>query len=119
MWVATTPPPGGAALAVHDQIVALDLDLDAVGAQHGGGGFEPVGFLDAQFLQAAHPRHALGEGRRDGEDRIFVDHGRRALGRHVDALQRARLDPQIGDVLAALVALLERLDRSAHLPQRV
>ena len=118
MWVATTPPPERAALAVHDQVVAFDLDLDAVAAQHRGGGFEPVGFLDAQFLQAAHARHAFGEGRGDGEDRIFVDHGRRALGRHVDALQRAGLDPQIGDVLAALVALLDRLDRSAHLPQR-
>ena len=118
MWVATTPPPGGAALAVHDQVVAFDLDLDAVGAQHGGGGCEPVGFLDAQFLQAAHPRRAFGEGGRDREDRIFVDHGRRALGRHVDALQRAGLDPQIGDVLAALVALLERFDRRRPSPQR-
>ena len=38
MWVATTPPPGARALAVHDQVVALDLDRDAVDAQHRGGG---------------------------------------------------------------------------------
>ena len=54
MWVATRPPPGTCALAFDDQVVALDLDLDAVDAQHGGGGLQPVGFLDAQFLQAAH-----------------------------------------------------------------
>ena len=82
-----------AALAVHDQVVAVDLHLDAVDAQHRGGGGEPVGFLDAQFLQAAHPRRALGERRGHREDRIFVDHRRRALRRHVDALQRARLAP--------------------------
>ena len=81
---------GRAALAVHDQVVALDLDLDAVDAQHRGGGGEPVGFLDAQLLQAAHPRRALGERRGDREDRIFVDHGRRALGRHLDALAARR-----------------------------
>ena len=56
---------GGAALAVHDQVVALDLDVDAVQAQHRGGRGEAVGFLHAQFLQAAHARRAFGEGRRD------------------------------------------------------
>ena len=43
---------GGVALAVHDQIVAVDLDGDAVGAQQRGGGGEAVGFLDPQLLRA-------------------------------------------------------------------
>ena len=59
MWVATRPPPGTWPLAVDDQVVAFDLDLDAVDAQHGGGRFQPVGFLDAQFLQAAHDASCL------------------------------------------------------------
>ena len=107
-----------AALAVHDQVVAFDLDVDAVDAQHRGGGGEPVGFLDAQFLQAAHARRAFGEGGGDREHRIFVDHGRRALGRHVDALERASPHAQIGDVLAAFAARVDRFDRRAHLAQR-
>ena len=40
---------GGRALAVHDQVVALDLDGDAIDAQHLGGRGEPVAFLDPQF----------------------------------------------------------------------
>ena len=81
MWVATVPPPARGR-AVHDQIVALDLDVDAVSAQHRRGGGEAVGFLDAQLLQSAHARRALGERGGDREDRIFVDHRGRALGRH-------------------------------------
>ncbi len=105
MCVVDHAAAGRLTLALHDQIVALDLDLDAVAAQHRGGAFEPVGFLDAELLQAAHPRRAFRERGRHRQDRIFVDHGRRPLGRHVDPLQRTGLDPQIGDVLAALVAL--------------
>ena len=52
MWVTTSAPPADRRLAVHDHVVALDLDLDAVGAQHGGGRFQAVAFLDAQLLQA-------------------------------------------------------------------
>ena len=45
--------------------------------------------LHAQFVQAAHARLAAGERGRDREHGIFVDHRGRALGRHVDALERA------------------------------
>ena len=61
--------------------------VDAVGAQHVGGGGEAVGFLDAQLLEAAHHGGAVREGRRDREHRILVDHRGRALGRHLDAAQ--------------------------------
>ncbi len=40
---------GRAALALHDQVVALDLDRDAIDAQHVGGRGEAVGFLHPQF----------------------------------------------------------------------
>ena len=75
-------------------------------------------FLDAQFLQSAHHGRAFGKGGGDGEDRIFVDHGRRARRRHLDAAQSAGANAQIGDVLAAFVAFLEPLDASAHLAER-
>ena len=55
-----------------------------------GDGAEAVAFLDAQLGEAAHHRAALGEGGGHREDRIFVDHARRALGRHLDAFQAAR-----------------------------
>ena len=50
MWVVTKPPPARAAFAVHDQVVALDLDVDAVDAQQRGRRGEPIGFLDPQLL---------------------------------------------------------------------
>ena len=88
--------------AFDDQIVARYLDLDAVDAQHGGGGFQPVGFLDPQFLQAAHDGGALGEGGRDSEHEIFVDHRRRAFGRHLDATQLRGAHPQLRHRLAGV-----------------
>jgi len=109
---------GGTAFALHDEIVTFDLDGDAIGAQHIGGGGEPVGFFDAQFLKAAHARDAFGEGRGHRKDRIFVDHRRRPLRRHLDAFQAAGAHAQIGNFLAAVVARLEGLDAGAHLAQR-
>ena len=50
MWVATRPPPGARPLPVDDEIVAVDLDLDAVAAQHVGGAGKPVRFLHPQLL---------------------------------------------------------------------
>ena len=64
-----------------------------------------------------HPRLALGEGGEAGEHRIFVDHRGRALGRDVDAFERARLDAEIADGLAAFEAAVEQLDVGAHLAQ--
>ena len=63
-------------------------------------------------------RRAFGEGGGDRKHRIFVDHGRRARGGNFDAAQRRGAHPQIGDLLAAFVAALEPLDRSAHLGKR-
>ena len=57
-------------------------------------------------------------GRGHRQDRIFVDHRRRALGRHLDALERAGAHAQVGDLLAAVVARCQRLDLRAHLAQR-
>jgi hypothetical protein len=55
-----------------------------------------------------HHRLALGEGGGDGEHRIFVDHRRRAIRRHGDALQLRTAHAQIGDILAAGIARIER-----------
>ena len=104
--------------AVHDQIVAVDLDLDAVRPQTVGDGGEPIGFLDAQFLEPTHHRGALGEARGDCQDRVFVDHGRRARGRHLDSPQRRSSDAEIRHLLAAVAAHVERLDIGPHLAQR-
>ena len=57
------------------------------------------------------------QGGGDGQDRIFVDHRRRALGRHLDALQRAAATREIGDRLAALLARVLEGDVGAHLAQ--
>ena len=90
MWVATIPPPGRRpAGAVHDQVVALDFHPHAVRRQQRRGGGEPVALLHPQLLQPAHARGARGAGGGDRQDRVFVDHARRALRRHVDRAQRA------------------------------
>ena len=68
-------------------------------------------------LKAVHPGRALGEGGDHREDGIFVDHGRRARGGHVHAGQLAVANPQIGDLLAALLAPVENVDPRAHLEQ--
>ena len=94
MWVATWPPPATGAAAVDDHVVAVDLHRDAVDAQHGGGGFQPVALLDPQFLQAAHDRGAFGEARRHRQHQIFVDHRGCPLGRHLDAVQLRGAHPQ-------------------------
>ena len=62
-------------------------------------------------------RRALGEGRGDGQDRIFVDHRGRPLGRHLDAGQRRASDAQVGHRLAAVLALVLEGDVGAHLAQ--
>ena len=117
MWVATMPPPRGLP-AFDDQIVALDGAVDAGGLEPGGDRGETVALLDLQFAQAAHPRRAGSEGGGDRQDRIFVDHRGRARGGNVDAFERARAHPQVRDLLAAFVTLVERLDMRAHLLQR-
>ena len=85
----------------------------------GRGGAQPVALLHFQLGETLHPRLALGEGGEAGEHRIFVDHRRSAFGRHVHALQRARLDAQIAHGLAALEAVVEQLDIGAHRAQGV
>src|SRR6267142_1832659 len=59
-----------AALAVHDQVVAVDLDRDAVGAQPVGDRGEAVGFLHAQLPEAAHHCRALCEARCHRQHRV-------------------------------------------------
>ena len=43
IWVATQAAAGGAALAVHDEVIPLDFGVDGVGAQQCGGGGETIG----------------------------------------------------------------------------
>ena len=118
-WVATRPPPARRlAGAVHDKIVGAHLVAHAVGGQAGGDARQPVAFLGAQFGQAQHARRALGAGRGDGEDRIFVDHAS-ARARPAPRRPSARRPyMQIGDRLAADLALVLEGDVGAHLLQR-
>jgi hypothetical protein len=62
---------------------------------------------------------AAGAGRGDREDRVLVDHRGRALGRHLDALERARAHDQVADRLAASVRGSRGSDVAAHLDQRL
>ena len=103
--------------AVHDQEVGAHLVRHAVGREAGGDTRQPIAFLGAQFGETQHVRRALGAGRGDSEDRIFVDHGRRALGRHGDALQAAATHAQIGDRLAAHLARVLEHDVRTHFLQ--
>ena len=64
-------------------------------------------------------RVALGEGGGDRKDRVFVDHRRRARRRHRDALEPARPDPDVADLLAADAAAVLDGDVGAHLDQRL
>ena len=75
-------------LAVYDEIVAFDIDRDAIGAQQRRRGGKAIRLLDPQLLEPAHHRGAFGESGGNGEHRIFIDHGRRALRRHFDGAQR-------------------------------
>ena len=109
---------GRAAGAVDEEIVARDLDRDAVGGEHGGGGGKPVAFLDAELGEAAHAGGAGGGGGGDGEDGIFVDHRRRAVGRDVGGGSGEWRDEEIAYGLAALGARVLDGDGRAHLGQR-
>jgi len=103
---------------VDDQIVADDRVFDPRGGEARGDCGEPVALFHPQFVQAVHPRLAIGEGGGDGEDRIFVDHRGRARSGDCAAVQFAGADAQVGDFLAALAPPAERLDARPHLQQR-
>ena len=104
--------------AVDGQAVAVGRDLSPAGGETADDGVEPIALLDAQLAEPVHHRAAVRGGGGDGKDRIFVDHARRALGRHLDAVQRAGAHRQIGDRLAAFVMLARDGDVRAHLAQR-
>ena len=106
MWVATRPPPfGGRPPPSTIRSSPSIACATPRGGEAGGDRGEPVAFLDPELVQAAHARRPGGEGGGDGEDRVFVDHRGGARGGDVDALQLARPDAQIGDLLAAFDAL--------------
>ena len=118
MWVATTPPPGARPLPCtirSSPSISTATPFDPAGRRRRR---QAVGFLDAQLLEAAHARGAFREGRGHRQDRIFVDHRRRALRRHIDALERGRPHAEVRHLLADVAAQVERLDVGAHLPQR-
>ena len=64
-------------------------------------------------------RLALGEGGDDREDRILVDHARRAPGRHGDAGEPAVAHADVGDRLAALSRARWSSATSAPISRRV
>jgi hypothetical protein len=103
-----------AVAAAHDQIVALDRMGDAGCRQSRRDRGKTIRFLDAQFLQAAHPRLAMRKSRRHRQDRIFVDHRRGAGGGHVHAFQRAGAHSEIGDILATFQTPVEHFDLGPH-----
>ena len=100
---------------VNDQIVALDLDRDAACGEPVGHGGQAVALLDPQLGKAAHDGGAPRQGGRHGQDRILVDHRRRALGRHFDAAQLPALHDEIAYGLAAGAALALDRNAGAHL----
>ena len=71
--------------------------------------------LTRSSSQPLHHRAALGEGGGDGEHRIFVDHGGRALRRHGHALQPRGAHAHVADRLAAGEALVLDREVGAHL----
>ena len=118
MWVATVPPPRTDLRARDDQRVAIDLRRDTIRRQRRRGRRQSIAFLDLQFAEPVHARLARGERRDNREDRIFVDHARCAIGGNVDALQGRIANADIGDRLAAFLALVLEGDVAAHLFQR-
>jgi len=105
------------AFAMHDQVIALDLDINAVDAQHVGGCGEAVGFLHAQFFKP-RMRSCL---RQTPPQRRAPDIRRSSRARargHLDTFQRGKTNTKVGDILAALVAAIELFDIRAHLAQR-
>ncbi len=107
------------ARAMHDQIVPLDLQLHAASLEPLGHGGETITLLDAQLTQAPHAGGALGVSGGDRQDRIFVDHRRRALGGDVHALQRTMAQHEIGHRFAGLVARIAEGEVGAHLLERL
>ena len=102
---------------MHDQQILVLFDGHAVGLQAARHRINPVAFLDPQFLDAAHDGLAGRKSRHNGQDRIFVNHAGRPLRWHLDALQRRRLDAQIGHRLAALFAGILKRNIRAHFDQ--
>ena len=82
------------------------LAAHAVGGEPGRRRRQPVALLHLELGQPLHARLALGVGGKTGEHRIFVDHARRALGRHAHALERGVAHADVGHRLAALLALV-------------
>ena len=80
---------------------------------------ETVALLHAKLGKSAHARLTLGESGKHGEHRIFIDHARRTLRRHVDTAQSASPHAEIGRRLAAFNAKVEQFDVSAHVADRL
>ena len=79
-----------AAAAAHGQAVGVLLDLDAERAQHGGGGGDAIGLLDAQLGGVGDARLALGVGGDGGEQRQLVDGAHGELAVDADGAQARR-----------------------------
>ena len=103
---------------VHDQRVFILFDGHAIGLKPARHGVNAVRFLNAQLLDAAHDGLAGGKGRHDRQDRIFINHRRRPLRRHLNALHiAAEAHAQIGHRLAAFFAGVLEFNLGPHLDQ--
>src|SRR5438270_316402 len=94
--------------ALDDQIVAGNLDLDAIDAQHIGGRRQAVGFLDTQFLQPPHDGSTFRKGSSHRQYQISVDHRRRTRRRHLDAPEFQAAHGQFPHRLPGFAAPLAR-----------
>ncbi len=108
-----------AARATDRERIAFGARDDAVGRQPGNGRRQPVALLHLQLGQAVHARLAIGEGGDDGEDRILVDHARRAMRRDVHAGELRVAHADVGDGLAPLLAHVRERDVGPHLAQHL
>ena len=115
-----SPPPGGRPPQPWTiRLSSPRLDFDAAGCEARRDRAEPVALLDAQLGEAGKARRAARAGGGDREDRVLVDHARRAPGGHLDAGERPALDREPGHRLAAVVGGGADLERGAHLLQAV
>ena len=87
--------------ALNSKAVLIFCGLYAVPVQQGDGGTNTVAFLDPHFSNAAHNSCAAGMGRRDGKDRIFVNHRRRAGFWHGHAVKLGIFNMDVGNDFAA------------------
>ena len=91
-------------MALHNQAILQFLHHHAEGGQALGHRRDAIAFLDPQFTYTPHHRGTLGKSGQDSQDGIFIDHRRRAFGRHLNATKLAMAHTQIGNWFTLILA---------------